>query len=55
MGHNVTPALKKLKILEGLYHIAYEIKKNHLKRLHPHLDETTLHQKTTELIRKGCE
>ncbi|MBF0313162.1 MAG: hypothetical protein HQK50_16435 [Oligoflexia bacterium] len=45
---------KKLKIMSDLFHFAFTIKKEQLKRKFPNLSEQELKKKTYALIEKGC-
>jgi hypothetical protein len=45
---------KKMKIAEDLFNFAYEVKYFRLKSLHPDWSPEQLHQKTMELIDRGC-
>ncbi len=45
---------KKMKIAEDLFNFAYEVKIHQLKKKHPDWLPEQLHQKTLDLIDKGC-
>ena len=45
---------RKLKIAEGLFNFAYRVKSHQLKLKNPAWTAEQIHQKTIELIEKGC-
>ncbi|OFZ18191.1 MAG: hypothetical protein A2Z20_11735 [Bdellovibrionales bacterium RBG_16_40_8] len=47
-------AKQKLKIAEDLFNFAYEVKSYQLRKKHTDWTEKIIHQKTMELIEKGC-
>lgn len=46
---------QKLKIAEDLFNLAYTTKSFQLKKKHPKWTTDQIHQKTMELIEKGCK
>lgn len=45
---------KKLKLASDLFEMAYEIKKEQLKKKHPHLTVREINWMAYSLIEKGC-
>jgi hypothetical protein len=54
--YNIDPEKveKKIRLSLGLYEFAYKLKKEILANKHPDWPEKELHEKTVELIHKGC-
>lgn len=46
---------KKLRLAEGLYQMAYRVKRFQLKRKHPELSDRELNHRAYALIEKGCK
>ncbi len=47
-------AKKNLKLGEGLFNFAYKAKSFQLRKKYPQWDEEKVHQRTMELIERGC-
>ncbi len=45
---------KKLKMAQDLYVLAYEVKKQQLKKKYPNLSEQEINHKVYALIERGC-
>lgn len=45
---------QKLKIAEDLFNLAYSVKSHQLKLKHPDWSNEMIHQRTIELIDRGC-
>ena len=54
--HNLDPIKieKKLRLMAGLFHFAYETKKYQLKLKYSHLSEKEINYKAYALIERGC-
>ncbi len=46
---------RKLRIIDGLYELAFKVKKFQLQEKFPHLSDKELNQRTGALIEKGCK